>query len=448
MTVAPARRAALKVLGRVRRDSAFAGAALASELRGSGLDVKDSALATRLVYGVLSASGILDEAIARYAHKAPEPRLADVLRLAAYELLYGRAPAYAVVDQAVASVRAIRPQAAGMANAVLRRLAADAELFPWGDPARDRDALGRLTATPRWVVDLTLDALGDTAGRQALAASLEPSPSYVRLDPFARPRDEALADLAPAEPRQSPPDPDCFVLGEPARLYSREAPSSGWFAMDAAAQMAPALCAARPGEAVLDIGAGRGNKTLCLQVEAVRAGGVADITAVDLHEHKVRLLRERLDRSGVPGVTVLLADALDLAAALGPASFDAVLLDAPCTGLGTVRRYPEKRWRLDPGDVDRMATLQEALLAEAADRVRPDGRLVYSTCSLAPRENGGVVGRFLEGPRGAAYALEHVGGRVPAEWEMFVDDGGCFQSWPSDGGPDGHYVAVMRRSGV
>jgi 16S rRNA (cytosine967-C5)-methyltransferase len=448
MRVAPARHAALRVLGRVRRDAAFAGAALASELSRGTLDPQDGALATRLVYGVLATSGLLDEAIARYARTAPEPRVADALRLAAYEILFGRAPAYAVVDQAVASVRAIRPQAAGMANAVLRRLADDAPTFPWGDPAQDRDALGRATATPRWIVDLTLDALGEVAGREALAAGLEPSPSYVRLDPFARHRTETLTDLEAAGPSQSPPDPDCFRLAEPARLYSRGTDAIGWFAMDAAAQMAPTLCDAGPGATVLDIGAGRGNKTVCLQAAALRSGGPADITALDLHEHKVRQLRERLDSSGVPGVTVRTADALEMESALGESVFDIVLLDAPCTGLGTIRRYPEKRWRLEPGDVERLAALQDALIAAAAERVGSGGMLVYSTCSLAPRENGEVVRRFLTGPLGAEFTLEPVEGHVPAEWRMFIDGDGCFQSWPTVGGPDGHFVATMRRAAI
>ena len=447
MTVAPARRVALAVLARVRRDQAFSGPVLAGELADAHLSPQDSGLVTRLVSGVLSTSGVLDEALGRYLRQKPEPRVADVLRLAAYELLYGRAPSYAVVDQAVVAVRRVRPQAAGMANAVLRRLADDAASFPWGDPAHDRDALARATGHPRWIVDLAIDALGQSHAGDMLQSGLEPAPSYVRLDPFAGDRDRTIAGLAPAEPMPAPPDEDCLRLGAPAHAYSAsEDGPRAWFAMDAAAQMAPALCRPQDGERICDLGAGRGNKTVCLQAIAVRSGGPASITAADLHAHKLRGLRERLETSGVPGVTTVAADIVDLAAdAAFRMSFDTVLLDAPCTGLGTLRRYPEKRWRIGSDDVERMATVQDVLLNAASELVRPGGRLVYSTCSVAPSENGGTVERFCSTEAGSHFSRSRVDDQVPREWEMFVDADGCFQSWPTVGGPDGHFVAVLHR---
>ncbi|MRR13824.1 rRNA methyltransferase, partial [bacterium] len=182
VSVAPARRAALSALGTIRRDRAFSGPVLSAELSKSKLSAADAALATRLTYGVLAAEGVLDEAIGRHARGQLEPQLRDVLRLAAFELLFGRAPSYAVIDQAVTSVRAIRPQASGLANAVLRRLAEDAPEFPWGDPAVDRDALARATAHPRWIVDRALGDLGEIAGREMLACGMEQAPVYVRLE--------------------------------------------------------------------------------------------------------------------------------------------------------------------------------------------------------------------------------------------------------------------------
>jgi 16S rRNA (cytosine967-C5)-methyltransferase len=444
VTQAPARRLALRTLARVRRDDAFAGPVLAAELSRASLSPADAGLATRLVHGVLTTAGVLDDAIARYARRPPEPRVADILRLAAFELLYSRTPPYAVIDQAVSAVRAIRPQAAGMANAVLRRLSEDAPEFPWGDPASDPDAFARQCAHPRWIVDRVLHDLGESAGREALLSGVEPAPSFIRLDPFTGDRDATLQVLSDSGLEAAPPDPDCFRVRHPASLYGGLGSTRGWFAMDAAAQMAPSLLAPQPGEAVLDIGAGRGNKTICLQAIALRAGGSARITAIDIHERKSAALCNRLADSAGPNVEVITGDALDLDRTLAPASFDAVLLDAPCTGLGTLRRYPEKRWRIDPGDIDRMGELQDRLIEVAGRMVRPGGRLVYSTCSLATRENGGVVHRFLESA-GAAFVLEPVGSAVPAEWQGFVDESGCFQSWPVIGGPDGHYVAVLRR---
>lgn len=444
VSVARSRMAALRVLQRVRRDSAYTGPALARELASAGLDAHEAAYVTAIVHGVLSTLGVLDEALARHLRIVAEPRITDVLRLGTYELLFGAAPAYAVVDEAVSAARKVRPQASRLVNAVLRRLADEATEFPWGDPATDRDALGRLTGHPRWIVDLLLDSYGPDDGRRALEAGAAPAPSYIRLDPFASSREATLAALEPADPHPAPPDLDCFTLGTPAAAF-RDAQTPGWFAMDAAAQFAPAACAPRQGKRILDIGAGRGNKTVCLQSIAVRGGGTAEITAVDVHAGKTAVLRERLAASGVPGVAVIQADATRLGEVLEPHCADAAMLDAPCTGLGTLRRYPEKRWRITPDDVGRMASLQMELLTAAAILVRPGGRLVYSTCSVAPAENGGVVAAFLAAEAGSRFRVRPVDELVPPEWERFVDDEGCFQSWPEVDGPDGHFVAVLER---
>lgn len=445
MTLAPAREVALRVLGRVRRDRSYLGPVLSAELATTTLDAQDVSLVTRLVHGVLASTGVLDDVISRHTRRFPEPRVADALRLGVYELLFARAPSYAVVDQTVDAVRHARREAAPMANAVMRRVAEEAASFPWGDPLTDLDALARQTAHPRWIVDEFIRSLGPERARQALSAASEPAPTYIRLDTFAADRSVTLRALAAAEPCQSPPDPDCYLLETPARAYSAAA-RRGWFAMDAAAQMAPLLLAPAPNEHVLDAGAGRGNKTLCLQSIAVRDGSPAHITAVDLHDHKTAALKERLLDSGVPGVTCVTADARCLAERFPGQPFDAVLVDAPCTGLGTLRRYPEKRWRLAPGDVLRMPALQRELLGSAALVVRPGGRLVYSTCSVAEAENRGVVDAFLGSAAGAGFRVEDVRQHVTGAWDMFVDADGCFRSWPTVGGPDGHYVAVLRKA--
>lgn len=438
---------ALAVLGRVRRDGAFSGAALAAELARTRLTGDDVALTTRLTYGVLGTEGVLDEVVDRFLRRSAEPRIRDVLRLATFELLYGRAPAYAVVDQAVAAARTVRPEAAGLVNAVTRRVAEAAPGFPWGDPATDRAALARVSACPRWIVDEYLASLGPERGLEALLACADPAPTYVRLDPFAASAESTWSVLEPAVPVQAPPDPECFQLENPAALRGAGA-GCGWFSMDAAAQMAPAACAPGAGTTVLDAGAGRGNKTICLQALATRGGGAAAITALELHEGKAARLRGRLQASGVPGVAVVAEDARAAASRFGADAFDVALLDAPCTGLGTLRRYPEKRWRLDAADVDRMAALQGSLLEGVAATVRPAGRVVYSTCSVARAENEDVVQAFLEGPAGRDFAMLELGTLVPDAWSGFVTGEGAFQSWPVTGGPDGHFVAVVRRNGA
>lgn len=446
MSVSKARQAALRVITRVRRDDAFTGPVLARELRTAALSASDAALATRIAYGTLATSGVLDEVIDRFARGGLEPRVRDCLRAGAYELLFSRAAAYAVVDQTVEAVRAVRPQAASLANAVMRRIAECASGFPFGDPAHDDAALARATGHPLWIVQLMVTSLGRDAARQALYADLEAAPGYVRLDPFVRPVEESVCQLVElgAQPSPAPPDPDCRVLGDPAAAY-RDGSARGFFAMDAASQLAPAMVRPEPGMHIADVGAGRGNKTICLQALSVRAGGAATITAIEMSAHKGARLRDRLEASGVPSVIIETADARDLSVVPGHGSFDAVLVDAPCTGLGTLRRYPEKRWRLRPGDVARMADVQVAMLKSALNAVRPGGRVVYSTCSVASQENGEVVSRALADADGHGLVVESLSDEVPSEWGSFVTPDGCFQSWPSPGGPDGHYVARVRR---
>ena len=448
MTLAPARRTALRVLGRVRRDSAFSGPTLARELSSAGLSADDRALATRLVYGVLGAEGLLDEVLDRHLERSLEPRVRDALRLAVYELLFGRVPSYAVVDQAVTAVRSLRAQAAPLANAVLRAVAAEASGFPWGDPATDRTALARATAHPMWIVDELYGSLGEDHAREALTSPAEPPPTFIRLDPFAADTASTRTALCDAELTPSPPDPDCFRALRPSALFAGSRDHRGWFAMDAGAQMAPALCRPGPGLHVLEVGAGRGNKTICLQAIASRAGGTARITALEAHRGKADGLRARLRESAVPCVDVVVGDGTQADALVGSGTFDVAFVDAPCTGLGTLRRYPEKRWRLRPEDVERLHGLQTALLAAAARTVKPDGRVVYSTCSVARRENDDVVDEFLGGAEGIDFTIEPVREFVPDQWRTFCDARGWFRSWPTDEGPDGHFVAVLRRSGT
>ena len=160
------------------------------------------------------------------------------------------------------------------------------------------------------------------------------------------------------------------------------------------------------------------------------------------------MLAERLQRHGVPGVHILIGDATDFSAIKGaPAegTVDAVLVDAPCSGLGTLRRHPEKRWRVHPADIDSLATLGLKLLSEAARLVRRGGFVVYSTCTLAEMENAGVVRAFLESEDGSAFLVDSVAGGVPEAWQRFVTEEGFFRSLPLTDGPDGHFAARLVR---
>jgi 16S rRNA (cytosine967-C5)-methyltransferase len=450
MSVAPARRAALAVLKRVRERSAFGPETLDAVLRASGLDARDTALATRLAYGALQTLGTLDEAIDRVCDRPSslEDGVRDALRLAAYELLFMRTPARAAVHEGVDAVRAVRAAASGLGNAILRRIAADADTFPWGDPATDDAALARATGHPLWIVQRWIEELGRERAMTALYADLEPAPLYLWTNPFSGTPVEVLDALTEdgAQPTQGPL-PRCLVAGDPQAAVRGAAVARGLaLVTDAAAQIAP-LAAAFPGGVVVDVAAGRGTKTAQIQAACVDSGAASELFALDIHDFKAQVLARRMHDLHVPGVVTIVGDATALEAVDGlPAlgSADAVLLDAPCSGLGSLRRRPEKRWRVTAEDVDRLAVLQGRMLAESARLVRVGGRVVYSTCTIGRTENGDVVEAFLAST-GGSYQTVDIAPIVGEAWTGEITEQGWFQSVPKAGGPDGHFVAVLQR---
>jgi 16S rRNA (cytosine967-C5)-methyltransferase len=451
--VTPGRRAAVEVLRIVRERDAFASEVLDATLARHELSREDAAHATRLAYGTMQVLGSLDEAIDRFVRKPGEVEAAvrDVLRMASYELLFGDAPVHAAVDQGVEGVRALRPQAAGLANAVLRRIAGERDAFPWGDIVSDPDAMARYWGHPRWLVDLLIREHGRGAAVEVLRAGNEAAPLYLRHNPYAGDLREALDVLQTDGARPAACDLEGCVWAEtPAAAVNGAAVETGRFiVMDAAAQFAAHAVDPRPGQVVADIGAGRGGKTIALQARAYENGGPAEIVAVDVHESKTALTSRRAGALGVPAVRSATADAVDAAALLAAVGgqTDSVLVDAPCTGIGTLRRHPMKRWRLTPEDPARMSRLQGDLLRAAASLVRPGGAVVYSTCTITDVENGQVVKGFLGSEAGRGFVSADLGAVVPDAWRHHITDEGWFLSLPSVGGPDGHFVARLERIG-
>jgi 16S rRNA (cytosine967-C5)-methyltransferase len=451
VSVAPARRAALAVLKRVRERTAFGPETLDAVLRAAGLDARDTALATRLAYGALQTQGTLDEVIDRFSARPREiePAVRDAVRLAVYELLYMRTPPRAAVHEGVGMVRSVRPQAAGFGNALLRRIAREVDSFPWGDAATDDVALARATGHPAWIVERWIAELGRERAAAALWADLEPAPLYLWLNPFSGSAVEALDALTEdgALP-EATPLPGCVVARDAQAAVRGRAVGMGMaLVTDAAAQIAPRVCGAFGAGVVVDVAAGRGTKTAQLQAACVANGGAARLYALDIHPFKTTVLARRMSELGVPGVIPVVGDATDIGRIAGlpvAGTVDAVLLDAPCSGLGSLRRRPEKRWRVTPDDVGRMAALQGRLLEESASLVRVGGRVVYSTCTIGRAENEDVIATFLaaSADRFEARDLRAI---VPAAWSSDVTKDGWFQSAPISGGPDGHFVAVLER---
>ena len=451
MSITPARALALDVLTRVTADGAWVPQVLDAALRAKPLDERESAFATRLSYGTVEMLATIDEVVLDLAERPGRirPRVMNALRIAAYELLWLHTPAAVAVDQGVQMVRARDQHAAGFANALLRRLAERADEFPWGDPDTDRFALARLTGFPRAITEYLAEELGEDAASSFMRACADPAPLYVATNLFKTTDDELLRALgaAGAQPELYEPA-GCIRCDSPRQALSSEPVLSGSaLVCDSSAQLVATLPAALGGGLVVDIGAGRGSKTALIVGAGKRSGCETRVTAVDLYDWKIDTLTTRMEALQIPGVKAAAVDATDADALLAAVAdpVDVVLVDAPCSGTGTLRRHPEKRWSLLAEDIVGLTQLQSSLLEASSRLVRPGGFVVYSTCSVLPAENMGVVHAFLGGSQGAQFGIVAVGEYLPPSLRRFVTAEGCFQSMPEPGGPDGHFAVLLRR---
>lgn len=446
----PARLAALEACSLVRERNAYAQSVIQSTIDRSRMAHEDRAFATLLVLGVVSTWGVLDEVIDR-SLRSPEdvkPDVRDALRIAAYEMLFLGKESYAVVDQGVELVRAVAPRAAGLGNAALRQMARVAREFPFGDPETDDAAFARSCGFPAWLSDLLVADLGREAARDLMSASNDPAPLFVAENPLIAREGEVASELRRAKASVGAVVDDGFSVEgclrvEPARVLAdgriRHLIDSGrMLVSDASSQCVASLVLPEKKPAsLLEIGAGRGTKTILLEAAAVRRWGApfARHAAVDNHSFKVGLLQDRVASYGIDRVEGIVADATNLANDMGGRRFECVFIDAPCSGLGTLRRHPEIRWRLTPGHIAELADTQLALLRSASSCVEPGGTLAYATCTVTRAENIEVVKRFLASDEGASFALAPIGGRS------------CFAPRLEHGSPDAHFAVRFVRKG-
>jgi 16S rRNA (cytosine967-C5)-methyltransferase len=436
-----ARLTAYDVLDGVSSRAAYANLLLPQLLRERPeLDERDAAFATQLAYGTLRAQGTLDAVLTGLVSRPLaelDPRVLNLLRLGAYQLLDLRVPSHAAVDTTVDLTRAIvGTGASGLVNAVLRKVAAGGDRQAWLDRL-DGDGEQRLalaTDHPRWIVDAWRDALGGDAELEPalLADDVAPEVHLVarRVD-----RD-ALVEESGGEPGPWSPFAVRLHGGDPGRL---PAVRSGAAAVqDEGSQLAALLLARAPLEgpdtAWLDMCAGPGGKSGLLA--AVRPEGV-HLTAADRAPHRAELVRKAL--AGEDDVEVLAADGTRPPWA--PGSFDRVLLDAPCTGLGALRRRPEVRWRRTPDDVAPLAELQTALLDSALASVRVGGVVAYVTCSPHTAETVAVVDAAAGREDVEVLPVAPLFPEVPG-----LERGAYAQSWPHRHGTDAMFMALLRRT--
>lgn len=433
---------AYDVLDGVSSRGAYANLLLPQLLRERGLDERDAAFTTQLGYGTLRAQGTLDAILAGLVSRPLgelDPRVLDLLRLGAYQIVDLRVPSHAAVDTTVDLTRAIvGTGASGLVNAVLRKVAAGGGRAAWldrlGGDAATRLGLG--TDHPSWIVDAWREALGTDDAELEAALLADDAAPEVHLVARRTDRD-ALARESGGIPGPWSPHAVRLTGGDPGRLPSVRSGAAG--VQDEGSQLAALLLTRAPLEgpdvAWLDMCAGPGGKASLLA--AVRPAGVR-LTAADRAPHRAGLVRQAV--GGAADVEVLIADGTRPPWA--PASFDRVLLDAPCTGLGALRRRPEVRWRRTPEDVPPLVALQTALLDSALASVRVGGVVAYVTCSPHPAETVAVVD--------AAAARDDVEVLPVAPLLPDVPDvarGRHGQLWTHRHGTDAMFMALLRRTG-
>ena len=392
MGTSPARAVATDTLYRVAHQRAFASRVLDATLGRHGLSARDAALATEIVYGALRVLPALD-ALLRERMVREEARLDPLtraaLRVAAYQLRHlERVPAHAAVNDAVALVRAHRgPRLAAFANAVLRALASARPARPTR-PSR--------TEVPKWLVQALRAGLSEQRLARLVRPATLPPPIGLRVDTSRTTRQQLAELVRRSKPRARLSPGACsertllaWSVGDPRALPGYE---QGLFvAQEEGAQLVVELMDVRPGQSVADVCAGRGGKTTRV---AELVGAQGSVTALDLHERKLQRLREEFERLGLKATLETLAVDLSLGSGGLGRRFDHVLVDAPCSGIGTLHRRPDVLLRLRPGDVPRLAALQLAILTHSAELVRPGGQLVFAVCSPLAGEGLEVAERF------------------------------------------------------
>ena len=443
----PARDAAYAVLKAVRVDDAYANLVLPQALAEHGLSGRDAAFATELASGTLRRRGTYDAILDRCTDKpiAKTPaKVLDGLRLGAHQLLAMRVPDHAAISTTVDLVRArANPGAAGFVNAVLRKVAADdleswlAAIAPRDDAAASDAQLGVRHSHPAWVVEELRGALAAAGAEDELPALLAADNAPPRVTLVARPG-RASRDELPGEPTRFSPYGVVSDGGDPGDLAAVREGRAG--VQDEGSQLVAHALASAPlegrDERWLDLCAGPGGKAALLAAIAEQQGAV--LVANEAQHHRARLVRGPLRGTAAAGRVVTGDGARPPWA---PETFDRVLVDAPCSGLGALRRRPESRWRRMPADVTDLVDLQRRLLDQAVTSVRPGGAVLYATCSPMVAETAEVIAWMLDHRDDVELVPDPLGDDLEAAGPM----AGTQQLWPHRHGTDAMFLALVRR---
>lgn len=440
------RQAACETLLRIRKEGGFADRLIDIELSSGALTGPDRGLYAELVFGVLRRQGTLDHILQQLLEKPMvelDPLALVILRIGLYQLTcLDRIPESAAVNESVNLAKLITPGTSGLINAVLRNYLRRRDTISFPDLTADpAAAIAARHSQPEWLVEQWIAQLGAVEAQQLAEASSQQPPLTLRVNTLRSERDQLLREFETQGIEAAPCrfSPDGITLSGRHTVSALPGFETGLFAVqDEASQLAGRLLGAEPGERVWDACCAPGGKT-CHIAQIMNDRG--ELIATDISRSKLALVQDNLRRLGISSVSTAVAD-LHQPDTFPEGSFDRILLDAPCSGLGVIRRNPEAKWRLFSGDITRLAAVQKTLLKNASDRLKPGGTLLYSTCSTSEAENELVVEDFLLHNHG--FVLENLNDLFP-QWSELIAFYGMFRVWPHRHGMDGFFAARIRR---
>lgn len=438
--VSPARRTAFEILRRVEDEGAFASVLLATD---DEMRADDRALCYELVLGVLRWQLWLDALIKHYAGRDAESLdqpVRSALRLGLYQLRFlSRIPASAIVNESVNLAYLARLRsAAGFINAVLRRAIREADYNPASEITDPLERLAIETSHPVWLLKRWAKAFGIEETEKFARANNAAPPVAFRLTSKRVGEQAVLNQLLEAGATLAPSQiaPRAWRVEGAGATLRKLANAGQIYLQDEASQLVAHVLNAREGERVLDVCAAPGSKTTQI---ASLSSEARLIVAGDLYEHRLSTILETEKRTGAKKISALVHDAT-AALPFVPESFDRVLVDAPCTGTGTLRRNPEIRWRISAQDILELSERQRRILVNAAGTLKRGGRLVYSTCSVEPEENEAVIATFLQ----SHDDFSRVAVNFPHGLASSSDDG-SLRIWPHCEGADGFFIAALEK---
>ncbi|WP_246281196.1 16S rRNA (cytosine(967)-C(5))-methyltransferase RsmB [Saccharibacillus qingshengii] len=443
-----AREVALNVLTGVEENNAYSNLLLNRSLQQAELSPADAGLATELVYGTIARQATLDYFLNLFIKsgvKRLNPWVRSLVRMSLYQIRYlDRIPAHAAVNEAV-EIAKKRGHAgiSSMINGVLRSVLREGETLSIPDDLPTAERIALQHSHPQWLVERWIVQYGEETAEAICASNNEAPKTSIRVNTLRMNRDELLRELETEgrSVRASELAEQGVIVESGGNMANDHLYRDGRFSIqDESSMLVAEALAPEPGMSVLDCCAAPGGKTAHI---AEKMGNRGRIVANDLHEHKQGLIAEQAERLGLTCIETSVGDAMSLKDRFEPASFDRVLLDAPCSGFGVIRRKPDLRWAKTPEDTASIAKLQRQMLAAVAGLVKPGGILVYSTCTIEREENQRAVAEFL---RDHAEFVDE-----PFEAAALNDlpqaGGAGVQILPNQFGSDGFYIARLRRRG-